>query len=514
MSVGRTRRLGPRPVALLFALVGVMSPPAEAGRVGFEARTSKVPGQIVALEPGDLDGDGTQDLLVVYRRGSGTSARRFVGVFFGRATGFERGPDVAFSVPTEAAVFDVGDVDGQPGDEAVYLTESGVWAHGFRGRKAEPPRRILGLLSLVGDPEEGDLPAWDFVRTLTATAAGSVVMVPGRRELRLFREQDGALVEFCEVDISRRSYYSTGGPGGGRSSGPGSGFSFQATTSIPHLSFVEATGDARVDLVTHRDDLFELHPGTADGCFSRSAVRRQQLRVRSAEEQRRGEASVSARVKDLDGDGIADVALTKVSGGLTNLRTEIRLHRGRAGGGFEARPVQVFQASGFGAFARFQDIDGDGRMEMVQPRAEVSIIGMTRVLLSSSFTVDVLIRRSSDRPGQVFTENPVQTLRTTFGLDFGSASGLLGSAPLFGHDFDGDGRLDLMLSKGKSEMGLHRGRTGPKPFEDRDRFGLEGPGSIATRVLTPGLGRRPEVLIWYPGRKGLDDTFYTYRPNL
>jgi hypothetical protein len=284
--------------------------------------------------------------------------------------------------------------------------------------------------------------------------------------------------------------------------------------TVPNLEVVEATGDAHVDLVTHLGEMFAVHPGRPDGCFARRAQRRQLLRIRTPEEQRTGAASVSAALEDFDGDGLADLALTKVSGGLTDMKTEIRLFRGEKGGGFATPPRQRFETEGFGAFSEYEDIDGDGQVEMVQPRAEVSILGLTKILLSSSVSLDVLIRERSADGDRFFDPEPVQILETSFGLDFSQPSGLLGAVPVFGHDFDADGRPDALLSKGRDEMGLHRGQAGEVIFEDDAPYAIEGEGSYAAFVVEPGPGRRPELLVWYPNRRGLDDTFLIHRSTV
>lgn len=496
-------------IAMLFFVLTAAAP-AWAARVGFSDSRSKVPGQIVGVSAADVDGDGAQDVVVVYRRGTGRTAKRFVGIFFRGPQGLASAPDLAFAVPRQAALYDLGDLDGEPGEEMIYLSGSGVWAHGFRGRQVGPVRKIIPALSMIGDPEGGDLERWDFARELGGAPA---VLVPGRRDLRVFAPGADGFELKCRVQVRQQSYYAARGPEGeGSGGGPRGGFALRVTTTLPILSFAEVTGDAHLDLVTHFEDQVALHPGQPSGCVSAKPTFRRSFRMRTPEEEREGTASVLARLSDVDGDGRADLALTKVSGGLTDLRTEIHLHRA-VKGGFGPKPVQIFKSPGYGAFARFQDVDGDGQVEMIQPRAEISILGITRMLLSSSFAVDVLVRRRAKGSDRFFEEEPVQELEARFGLDFDAPNGLLGALPLFGHDFDGDGRKDVLLSKGKDALGLHRGRAGKAPFESRDPYGLEGPGSVATFVLVPGAGKRPEVLVWYPGRKGADDTLRVYRPT-
>lgn len=487
----------------ILAIVGLAAP-AEAGPA-FRRRSSRVPGQVTAVRDADLDGDGWTDLVVVYRRGAGRKAERFVAIFFREPTGYRPTPSLAFEVPERAALFDVGPLDGVPGDEIAYLSDSGVWAHGFVGRKGRSVKKIASAPALVGAPEPDDLPSWPFVRPLTRTSTIGGVIVPGFRELHLFRPQAGEHALACRVRPEMKATYAAFGAGTRDEAA-----SLRVTYAVPNLALVEATGDGRVDLLTYGDGLVAVHPGTDDGCFSRAATRRQLFSLRTPEEERKGSGTVMSQLEDLDGDGIVDLVLTKVAGGLSNLHTEVRFHRGEKGGGFSSQPVQTFRASGFAAYGQMVDVDGDGKREWVRPRLEMGVGALAEMLLSSSVTVELEVLRAARRGQGFFEDQPAVKMDTSIGFDFSSPNGVRGSMPLFGHDFDGDGRLDVLLSSGSDSMGLHRGRAGAEPFDDDADFELEGPGSFQTHVIEPGHGARPEVMVWYPGRDELDGTVHTY----
>ena len=491
---------------------------AQAARVGFEEKIFRVPGELISVTRDDLDGDGLEDILVVYKREQQNENKKFIAIFFREAGGLPNSPNLAFSALKDAAIYDLGQLNDAPGAELVYLTDTGIWAQSFSGRTPTPVQKLKSVLSLVARPQDDRLVAWDFARSLvpTSTHSQDLLIIPDRRALKLYNKApSGEFEEVCRMRINQTSSYRAQTSRYSQSRGGGSeNYAFRVTTTIPKFSFIEATGDTNIDLVTHFEDKISIHQGTPGGCFESIPSLRQNFRIRSAEELRTGAASVSVQFADLDEDGISDLALTKISGGLTNLRTETRLHKGLRGGGFEPKAKQVFSTSGYGAFVSFKDIDGDGQIEMVQPYAAISILGMTRILLSSSISVDILIRRSVRSADVFFETKPIQKLTTSFGFDFDSPNSFLGALPIFGYDFNGDGEKDALLSKGQAAMGLHLGQKKKEPFESRDRFGFEGPGSIATLVLNPGLGLRSELLVWYPGRKGLADKFRIYRPTL
>lgn len=491
------------------ALVLLATPAAEAK---FARQTLDVPGSILWVTSGDLDGDGKTDLAVSYRRGSGPSAGRFIGVFFRGDKGYAGRPDVAFAVPQNAAAFDLGDVFGDGQDEVVYLMSSGVFAQPFSARKPGNPTRLITTPTLVVEPEEEDLVAWDFVRKL---GSETIAVLPGRRNVRIFRREGEAWKSWSDVDITKLSFYDAESATyrrsgrGGRSGRP---YAFRVTTIVPNIDFVDQTGDGKVDVVTHYEDRIAVHPMTADGTFSKRPAKRQWFNVLTKSERESRDVGISAQIVDVDQDGIADLCLSKIGGGITTLKTEVRLYKGKKGGGFDRKPTQVFDDDGFASLVRFVDVDGDGKLEMLHPHSEVSIMSMSSAMLSSKVSLDVRIRRQGT-DGDLFDRKPVQTLETSFGLDLTVGAALRGTAPIFGHDFDGDGRKDVIMAQGGDKMVLHRGlKKGGDMFEEEGRISLSAPGTSTTLALPPradGTGR-PDLLVYYVARKDLTGRLYVF----
>lgn len=511
-----------RVVGFICALALVPRP----ARAEFERRNLAVPGNVLWVTTGDVNGDGRSDLVVSFRRRSGPAAERFIGVFVRRAQGLPIRPDLRLAVPSNAAAFDLGDADGDGDDDLIFLMASGAFYQSLgtseAGRVgANPLARLVSTPTLVVVPEEEDLVTWDFLRFL-APGSEATLVLPGRRSLRMYRRSKGAeWADWCDVRLQQWSYYdaeSTHYRPSGRGGSSGRPYAFRVTTIVPNLDFVDQTGDGKFDLVTHYEDRVSVHAsdGEDDGCFSSEPIHRQWFKVRSRSELESRDNRVSAQVRDLDADGVADFVVSKIGGGITSLKTEVRLYRGIRGGGFEASPAQVFRDGGFASLARFIDVDGDGALEMVHPHAEVSIMGMTRAMLSSTVGIDVRIRRRDPEGIRFFERKPIQTLDLSLGLDLSSGAALRGSAPLFGHDFDGDGRRDVIVPDGAEHMVLYRGlaaekKKGGRPFEDDARIKLSAPGSNATEVISAGPGQPPEVLVYYPNRKAMSGRLVLFR---
>lgn len=488
-------------IAVVSALLILSFVRSASARVGFDREVVKIKGRVLTTTHGDLDGDGQSDLLVAYRRGTGLDAHRYLGIFFRRKDGFASAPSIAFEVPKQAILFDLGQVDGRPGLEVLYMSDTGVWAHSFAGGKGRPVKKLISVPTLLGYPEPDKLARWNFARELEGR---DVVFVPGRREFELFTFKESGFKSDCRLNIQRRT--TVYGPSDRWD------YALMVTTRIPSLSFAQLSEDDNLDFVTHQGGRISVHLGDGKGCFSRLPDRRQLYEMRTDEEIRNDSATVSSEISDLDRDGHADLVLTKVGGGLTRLRTVVKMYRGDGLGGFEIKPAQSLESSGFGAYIHYGDIDADGSVEMVQPKMDISIVGLTKILLSSRVTIDVLIRRAATNGPSFFEAKPTQTLQTTFGFDFSRPSGVLGTIPVFEQDFDGDGVPDALLSKGRDEMGLHRGqRKRSEPFMDDASLGLNGPGSFSTAVIKPNPKGRPELVVWFPDQASLGDLVYIYR---
>jgi hypothetical protein len=487
----------------------------EAQAVKFTRQELNVPGGILWMSTGDLDGDQKTDLVLSYRRGSGPRSQRFMAVFFRGEKGYAQQPDVAIAAPKNAGIFDVGDAFGDAKDELIYLAPDGVYAQTFVDRKPSNPTRVLTTPSLISSPEEDDLVVWDFLRT-PARGEAPIMVVPGRSDLRIFKREGETWKPWSKVDIDQYSSYDAEiytfrrDRRGGSSGRP---YAFRATTVVPLLDFIDQTGDGEMDLVTSYEDRVAVHPMLEDGTISARALQQMWFSVRSPNELETRDAGVSTTIVDLDRDGIADACVQKIAGGITTLATETHLYRGIKGGGFESKPAQSFKDEGFASLAGFVDVDGDGILEMLHPISSVSIVAISQMMLSKELSLGIRIRRASSEKPLFFEKKEVQKLDTLFGLDLTVGATLRGAAPIFGYDFDGDGLKDVITSQGGDKMVLHRGiRKGNDIFQEEGHVTLSAPGTSTTIPIHPDVAKagRPDLLLYYVDRADLAGKMYLF----
>ncbi len=186
---------------------------------------------------------------------------------------------------------------------------------------------------------------------------------------------------------------------------------------------------------------------------------------------------------DLDGDGRAEyVTQEELTDDDAGWRQEIkeaknppflyRFHRARPDLSIAPQPYHELRAVGY-SFAGeggdgeeeeirlpggFQDLDGDGRLDLVALTLDFSLLQAVRILTVQSLSIGIDFH--------LWCQDTVGRFRPVSGLDLSGKFRLrlddlrLGQLSQFAGDFDGDGRADFVqMGRGKT-VTIHRGRAG------------------------------------------------------
>jgi len=173
---------------------------------------------------------------------------------------------------------------------------------------------------------------------------------------------------------------------------------------------------------------------------------------------------------DLNGDRIADlVTLTLAGRSILRQRSVYEAHFGSAGpdGVVFARHADTaihprskaggMQPWGY-ASQRFEDLDGDGQLEIMFRGVKVGGGGMIRALVGNSVPIDLEFSRMEDG---IYPDKPTSKRKIRRFAPFAGLGNVFFPPVLMG-DVNGDGRADLLLGQNPDELHIFFGAPGPE----------------------------------------------------
>ena len=179
-------------------------------------------------------------------------------------------------------------------------------------------------------------------------------------------------------------------------------------------------------------------------------------------------------LRDMNGDGVADlIALLLEGRSLGNHRGTYRVHFGAATPGGTAFATEAgaviepegragaLQASGYSSLW-MRDFDGDGDIDVLFRDVATGFVGMVRAMAGKSVALNVEFYRMDDGafPRRATAKRRIRPRLYPIG------SGVFFPPVLLG-DLHGDGRLDLVVGKGREELHLFAGVDAPGAFPRR-----------------------------------------------
>ena len=228
--------------------------------------------------------------------------------------------------------------------------------------------------------------------------------------------------------------------------------------SWPMFELADDDGDGRADLfAANRYELRVFRAG-ADGLPREPRARAPSRPSRAEEERRHLATTLLAFVRDLDGDGRADLVVHRMVGELMRSRSTTTIHTNAgAGADPQAAPSARIDLSGGNAALRVDDIDGDGRFEILEAYLGFGVVQAIRMLTLRS--AELQLRVWSLPAGSA---TPIETWSDSVSFSFDlTTSRVVGLLPFTEADWNGDGRLDLCWADGGGALRFRLGEARP-----------------------------------------------------
>jgi FG-GAP-like repeat len=385
--------------------------------------------------------------------------RRELFAFLADGSGGYRAASAPLALPPSVLSLEAGP-QAQP---VIALTDEGVgvvrWSPSD-GLTLEPWIREPPALAGAG----AFVPNLGLLRDLDGDSVQDLLL-PTAHGLSIYRTREGRLEQ---QPIARLTLPFDGRLAGGP---PRTGGSMTRLYSLPEVADVDADGlpDLLVRDRRARWNAFQLWRGAGEGRFHAPLL---PLADRLHETK-----PAVVFVGDLDGDHRAELVTEEqpnadVEGGLrAELREAKRPHfvyrLHRLGQNLRMEPVAArqFETEGY-AFGGddsgpsipggFQDLNGDGRLDLVAVTLDFSVLQAVKIMAVKRITIGLDFRLWCQSGDGSFRPVEGLDLSGEFKLDLNNLR--LGQLALFAGDFDGDGNADFVQMGRGRMVTVHRGR--------------------------------------------------------
>lgn len=228
----------------------------------------------------------------------------------------------------------------------------------------------------------------------------------------------------------------------------------------PAIGLEDDDGDGRLDLLAaSRYHLWVFRAGPEG--LPTAPTRRTRFAPFSFEGEQRNESHVlRAYFDDLDGDGRVEVVEHRSTGTLLESHSTTRIFRGAGGGADPSATAagELVDDRGFAGIEVF-DLDGDGRKEILHSVVPFGILQVARVLTTRRVETELQVFHLPEGEDGQPVESWSAELR--YPLDF-SSQRVEGLLPNPAGDWNGDGLMDLVHGDGPDAVRIRLGQVGAR----------------------------------------------------
>ena len=435
---------------LLFFLLICLFPfevyAQEAGL--FSAQSLNVEGRTLSVIPADLDGEGSFEIVVVSITGIYPEEKRWISIFSAdNSAQYSATARQRWEIDQAAAILDVGDVAPSPGKEIFYLTGHGIsyYAQEQNGNFSTIAHNLLSLPTITVFPATGSLPRWRLLADWKRNGH-SLLLLPQFDSLVLFDRLSSEGWQKAEkVNLVPRTFlFSDQVPDGAFRD-----FSLHTEFRLPRIFIEDFNGDSFPVLLLTEQESVSVYLHQLNGHFDPRPSTTIVFPVRPSGKDADTSLSFLLTPVDVNGDKFADMILTLTKGTDKFLERKIVififLNQQNPDAPFSPQPDQTITVDGITPGVKIEDINGDGRGDLIFSSITVGFWNIVKNLISKKVNLDtsIYLLRSDNR----YPTQPDFHQKTSYRIDLTHGIRFHGTWPTMGGDYTGDGQRDLLIAR-------------------------------------------------------------------
>ncbi len=395
----------------------------------------------------DLDGRKPAEIVVVNKTGVYPKEKRWISIFNADTSArYSTTARQRWEVDHAATMFDVGDVAPSPGKEIFYLTGQGVSYYPQKedGSFSTTPRNLLSFPTITVFPAAGSLPRGRLFRDWKRNGR-KMLLLPQFDSLVFFdRGGSGDWRKTERVTIVPRTFLSSDQV----DDGAFRDFSLHAGFRLPRIFVEDFNGDHLPDLLLTEQESVTVYLHQPDGHFALKPSATFVFPVRPSGKDSDTSLSFLSTPVDVNGDEFVDIILTLTKGTGKFLERKIIififLNQQKTDCPFSPQPDQTITVDGVTPGVNIEDVNGDGRGDLLFSSIRVGFWNIVKNLISKRVALDTsiyLMRSDNQYPTQ-----PDFHRKTSYQIDLTHGIRFHGTWPTLGGDFTGDGHGDLLIA--------------------------------------------------------------------
>ncbi len=438
----------------------------------------------------DVDGDGNKDLIAhIMDLGTTEPKKKMVIFFADKNTKFTERPTISMDLPDNVCIFDIADISGDGRIEIILFYRTKVVSYSPNRQGFGKPTTVIHGGGNIFFPDPEQILYVDLARNWRGDDKVEIMLI-NFKELTIYERDNLSFKKAETLLIPMESENLIAAESGDEEIDVRR---FSSSIKFPCLDIADYNADGDLDLYTIMGNVVTVFR-QSDDRFEENHVFNHTYKIQAPEEKKYF-MSIMAQVRDIDIDGYGDLIVHKSGGSFSNFTSYVHIFKGKKEGlskmaDFKKRDARLIP------LITFPDADGDGRLDLVTPSVNFNLMFVVKVLMSKKTYPEYLLYLYNGE--NLYPEKPDLNVEATLIIDEFTipAPVVHGFTVMYGHDFSGDKKPDLLACISPEELGVFPS-NGKAMFSKKPIAVIKAPSTYLIEVEDFNGDGYNDIFLWY-----------------